>query len=165
MCIAGKFCGVQFLQIDTLQKFASPIFMDAWACQYEYVDKHTYFVDLIFADLWLTAKAVKIGKFLAIQQWFCGTPNLGILPFVTILILHIEAPLTLETGSLCPRSLSPELARRGSISTPVFQSLTSPLNVPPAIRAGWVGWNDTHIKQLWKCVCMCEDGEYCICAD
>jgi hypothetical protein len=31
---------------------------------------------------------------------------------------------------------------------PMFQSRTSPLNVPPAIRAGWAGWNDTHIKQL-----------------
>ena len=57
---------------------------------------------------------------------------------------------TLEIGSLCPRSLSPELARRGSVSMPMFQSRTSPLNVPPAIRAGWLGWNTTHIKQLCK---------------
>lgn len=68
-------------------------------------------------------------------------------------IIQSSDILTLEIGSLCPRSLSPELARRGSVSMPMFQSHTSPLNVPPAIRAGWLGWNATHIKQLCK-VCV-----------
>ena len=75
----------------------------------------------------------------------------------TSMVLHGDQT-TFEIGSLCPSSLNPELASRGLVSMPVFQRCTSPLNVPPAMRAGWVGWNATHIKQLCVCVGKEEKG-------
>ncbi len=71
---------------------------------------------------------------------------------------------TCAMGSLCPRSERPEEPMRGSPSRLVFQTLTSPLKVAPATRAGCSGWKHIHIRQLYsahrKKICPLEDKNY-----
>ncbi len=59
--MAGKFRGVQFSQMASLQSFRNLIFADAGDHAHYTLYKHTYFVGQIFVGSRLSMKTEKIG--------------------------------------------------------------------------------------------------------